>query len=104
MAPVNYILVELLVGFVIDELALIAKSHDDDVFRSLMKITVSTTLNSPRKANLVEITIRFTAKQLRDALKLYKLDQIMKKYAFNMIDDIKYNVRHRLDLYTMHLQ
>ena len=104
MAPVNYILVELLVSFVIDELALIAKSHDDEVFRSLMKLTVSTTPSTPSKANLVEITIRFTTKQLRDALKLYKLDQIMKKHAFNMIDDIKYNVRHRLDLYTMHLQ
>ena len=29
IAPVNYMLVELMVGFVIDELALIAKTHDD---------------------------------------------------------------------------
>jgi hypothetical protein len=104
IAPVNFMLVELMVGFVIDELALIAKNHDDEVFRSLLKIALSTTLNTPRKSNLREITIRFATKQIRDALNLYKLDQIMKKYAYKQIEEIKYNVRHRLELHTMHLQ
>jgi hypothetical protein len=104
IAPVNYMLVELMVGFVIDELALIAKTHDDEVFRSLLKISLSTTLNTPAKSNLTEITIRFASKQIRDALNLYKLDQMMKKYVYKQIQEIKYNVRHRLELHTMHLQ
>jgi hypothetical protein len=104
IAPVNYMLVELMVGFVIDELALIAKTHDDQVFRSLLKIALSTTLNTPAKSNLREITIRFATKQIRDALNLYKLDQIIKKYAYKQIEEIKYNVRHRMELHTMHLQ
>jgi hypothetical protein len=83
---------------------LIAKTHDDEVFRSLLKISLSTTLNTPAKSNLTEITIRFASKQIRDALNLYKLDQMMKKYVYKQIQEIKYNVRHRLELHTMHLQ
>ena len=104
IAPVNYMLVELMVGFVIDELALIAKTHDDRVFRTLLKISLTTTLNTPTNSNLTEITIKFASKQIRDALNLYKLDQIMKKYVYKQIEEIKYNVRHRIELNTMHLQ
>lgn len=96
-------LVEVLVGFIVDEIALIAKAHDQDLFKKLLKIGVSMHINTPKQANVTTLMIRFSAKNIRDLLQFYKLDQLMKMIASNTLQEIKYNVQHRMELHTMRL-
>jgi hypothetical protein len=101
--PGRFMLVEVLVGFIVDEIALIAKAHDQDLFKKLLKIGVSMHINTPKQANVTTLVIRFSAKNVRDLLQFYKLDQLMKMIASDTLQEIKYNVQHRMELHTMRL-
>lgn len=101
--PGRFMLVEVLVGFVVDELALIARAHDQDLFKKILKIGISMQINTPKQANVTTLVVRFSTKNIRDLLQFYKLDQLMKMIASDTLQEIKHNVRHRMELHTMRL-
>ena len=101
--PGRFMLIDVLVGFIVDEIALIAKAQDQELFKKLLKIGVSMHINTPKQASVTTLVVRFSAKNIRDLLQFHKLDQLMKMIASNMLQEIKYNVNHRMELHTMRL-
>lgn len=96
-------LVSTIVSYVIDELAILLKRQEDKKFKTLLNVAITTQFKrSTDHTRMSTIIVRFTAKNVDEDIGLIRVEKLVKDAGKTMIQRIKCNVLHRLELRMLH--
>jgi hypothetical protein len=93
-------MLNILVSFIVDEIALSLKELDVPQYKALLKTVISIKINNPT-TKPTTIMIKFIIKNIDEELGVLRLNRIVKEKMTEFIKVICRRVEHRIKLYRL---
>ena len=96
LPPLDHMLLQMAISFIVDELALLVGANDASLLKMVLKTTVTSKLLGTSR-----ILVQLVVKNIRIALHMKKLDEVIKRIAVHKTKEVADNVTHRMHIHRL---